>query len=332
MTEQQNVKTPTTQPPTATIYTRRTASYNPGPDMIEIESLRNDGSKQLYLEIKYRIQWFNVWCEENRVDGTIDESDISILGEGPSALVLARSTVYLRGAVAGKSAAAVPLHEPDGSVNRFAVQLAGTYATGRALAKAGFGTANAGSASEYGREETCDAGIPTWRNPVQYQTDPDNDMILTDVVVKTGPEKKAETEKPKQDTGKDNKRTNEASAPPARNRQAEGSEKPRASQPPAERKPSQAPATQTAPTSVPQTSPAAANGEPQAFTLEDAYKYVCPIGQKTKGKTLSEVNALFPSMIEFYASDKFLDNGNQDRAALKAACKVVYADTQAKTA
>ena len=38
-----------------------------------------NGELQSYLEVKYRIEWFNQYCAENDIKGVIDESDIKYL-------------------------------------------------------------------------------------------------------------------------------------------------------------------------------------------------------------------------------------------------------------
>ena len=37
-----------------------------------------NGELQSYLEVKYRIEWFNQYCAENDIKGVIDESDIKL--------------------------------------------------------------------------------------------------------------------------------------------------------------------------------------------------------------------------------------------------------------
>lgn len=139
---------------------------NPGSDSVET---------RLYLEVKYRLYWFLLWCEENGKKGFIDESQFTILSGN-----LVAATVVIKvdeEEVARATAAKLITAENANDV----VQYAFTAAKGRALANLGFGTvmdnaSDAGDPVDAGiripqRGETpSDQGVPTIPEP-QVQAD-----------------------------------------------------------------------------------------------------------------------------------------------------------------
>lgn len=136
----------------------RNCTYNPTESMINLNYVI-DGQEitEKYLEVKYRVQWFNEYLSENNLDGFIDDSEVTYL---PDAHMLkAVATVYIDGKIVGKSAAGMNYDASDPNRNITAVQTVCTQAKGRALANAGFGTINC--AVEAGSDAIpCDAGIP----------------------------------------------------------------------------------------------------------------------------------------------------------------------------
>lgn len=140
----------------------RKCNYDPTVDMISIKKQIGDREREeKYLEVKYRVQWFNIFCEENGIQGVIDDADVCYIPETKT--YKATASVFMDGALAGKSSAGVFADTPD-RLN-VAIQTAATFAKGRALANAGFGTANCSSAEE-GASEQCDAGIVVKTNPM----------------------------------------------------------------------------------------------------------------------------------------------------------------------
>lgn len=138
----------------------RHCSYKPEKDMIIVRSY--DGQDQKYLEVKYRVQWFHQYCEENGIVGFIDDSDIRFMPE--AGLLLATAIVYMDEKVAGKSIAGAHLDSLDPLRASTIVQTIATQAKGRALANAGFGSANVSAAEEGDSSALCDAGIPVSSN------------------------------------------------------------------------------------------------------------------------------------------------------------------------
>ena len=145
---------------------RNCKNYNPEADMIKVTGY--DGSTQLYLEVKYRVRWFHEFCEENGIEGYIDDSDIRYIQE--AGLLIATATVYMNGQVAGKSTAGIQMDTLDSFRAGTIVQTIATQAKGRALANAGFGTTNVSGSEEGDKNALCDAGIPI--SPAQAPSAP----------------------------------------------------------------------------------------------------------------------------------------------------------------
>ena len=126
------------------------------------------GRTEKYLEVKYRVDWFNAYCKENNIEGYIDDSDIRYVPE--AAAWIATATVYMDGKPVGKSSASKTIIPGDMETGKVAVQTACTFAKGRALANAGFGTTATGvtatgGCAEDGEFFTCDGGVPVAPTP-----------------------------------------------------------------------------------------------------------------------------------------------------------------------
>lgn len=157
----------------------RQCGFDPMASMITI-TYEEQNKNELYLEVKSRQQWFLQYCEENSIDGVIDDSDICYIPE--AAMWVATASVFMNGALAGKSSAGVSATDPAKA--HIAVQTACTFAKGRALAACGFNTFGASYTPEDGDAFPCDGGIvisggQVIRDPfnpmmVQFQRD-DND-------------------------------------------------------------------------------------------------------------------------------------------------------------
>lgn len=154
-----------TNPP-GCFYTKdtklRECSYDPTEDLITI-SYDNDSVPEKYLEVKYRIKWFNIWCQENGKVGRIEDADITIV-EGMN-LIIATASIFVDNELIAKSSSSAPYIPGDNENNAKVVQNACTSAKGRALANAGFGTISSGLPSEEGDLFPVDSGIRVERDP-----------------------------------------------------------------------------------------------------------------------------------------------------------------------
>lgn len=145
--------------------TKNCKGFNPNSNLIDIQGL--DGNEQKYLEVKYRVEWFNRYCEENGISGFIDESEIAYNEQ--CRMFIAICKVYMDDKLIATGIGGKVL---DGDIiekNRV-IQSVATVAKGRALANAGFGTAmcSAGEDGEDPNTLPCDAGI-TPNNPLRPQ-------------------------------------------------------------------------------------------------------------------------------------------------------------------
>lgn len=149
----------------------RPCSYEPLNDMIPI-SYGENRPEEFYLEVKYRLYWFILYCQENGIPYSIDESGYEFRPETGNGLICA--TVKIRmGDSEFASSASVALMKDNGDesstsareYNSHALQTAETIAKGRALANAGFGTVAAGSTDENGELFPADSGVKLERDP-----------------------------------------------------------------------------------------------------------------------------------------------------------------------
>lgn len=139
-----------------------------------------NGEPQSYLEVKYRVEWFNQYCAENDIKGVIDESDIKYLEQ--IKMLVATCKVYMDDELVATGIGGKMVDGDISSMNMI-IQSAATIAKGRALANCGFGTAMCAN-SENGENPDilpCDAGIT-------INTD-NNPLINNSAVTKTNEEK-----------------------------------------------------------------------------------------------------------------------------------------------
>ena len=131
-------------------YGVRKCSFSPAAYLIDIAD--KNGEVRKYLLVQDRVLWFQVYCTENNVVGVIDDSQIEFIEK--LNLFKATCVVTVNGNIIGKSSGSCVF---SGDTEK-AIEMACTSAKGRALANAGFGTANC-----YGDNPEpipCDAGIP----------------------------------------------------------------------------------------------------------------------------------------------------------------------------
>jgi len=119
-------------------YFRFTSEFSPMEHMVNISET---DQPNYYLNTMWRVQWFLTFCAEHGIRGCIDDSHIELSGDAPNKFWIAVCEVYMDGIIVGRSTAAVPLMGSNGMVDPTAVQTAATFAKGRALSNAGFGTA-----------------------------------------------------------------------------------------------------------------------------------------------------------------------------------------------
>ncbi len=139
----------------------RKCGYDPSWDMIEVAhgGTGEEAVRKMYLEVKYRVFWFNRWCEENSKVGVIDCSEHREEPLMPGVSVNAR--IFVDGVLYGCASAGEAYIPGDYAHNARAIQTAGTRALGRALANAGFGTiASGGPAEENGPLESEGTAVP----------------------------------------------------------------------------------------------------------------------------------------------------------------------------
>ena len=168
----------------------RKCSFAPQDHFIRIR-FKNSEDESFYLEVKWREFWFQTYCAENGIFGSIIENDAALIAG--TQFLQASAEVLMDGKVAGRG---VGGYYMSGNDMEYAVQMAETIAKGRALANAGFGTVfTSASASENGGFEVpCDGGMKTSEffvkrnpsNPMQVTTaslndhqQPDNDKPAT---------------------------------------------------------------------------------------------------------------------------------------------------------
>lgn len=153
----------------------RKCSFKPEEHFIEMGFPGKD-EKSYYLEVKWRVFWFNLYCQEKGVESySIEEEPATMLGTN---MVQARCIVKMNGAIAGAGVGGYLLNNDP----MYAVQMASTIAKGRALANAGFGPvfSSAMAAESGGQEIPCDAGVRTSeffvrndKNPMVMQPKPE---------------------------------------------------------------------------------------------------------------------------------------------------------------
>ena len=155
----------------------RECSFRPEDHLIEI-AFEGKQEKNYYLEVKWRVVWFHVWCDEHGIgelDREIKEFPVKLI-DGTN-LLQAECAVVANGKELGTGIGAVLL---AGDIS-YAVQQAATIAKGRALANAGFGTvfSTAIASENGGREIPADGGIGP--SDMYVIRDPSNPMIVQTV-------------------------------------------------------------------------------------------------------------------------------------------------------
>lgn len=146
----------------------RSCSYVPRHDMIKVSY--ENGKEEMYLEVKYRVKWFQTYCKENGIRGSIDDSETSFI---PALnMIKAVAVVRMDDWEAGRSAAGVVVNPSDPESYSRALQTVCTFAKGRALANAGFGTLN--SRVDDGDFAACDSGYSFKGR--QVTVNPDNPL------------------------------------------------------------------------------------------------------------------------------------------------------------
>lgn len=139
---------------------RACKEYDPTPMMRPYEYA--NGKQELYLEVKYRVDWFLHYCQEKGILGTLKESITQLDVEHN--LVMGACTVYMDGqevayAEAARSLTVDKFGNTAADLINTSAQTCCTIAKGRALANLGFGTVN-GNQSEDGEELPPESGVP----------------------------------------------------------------------------------------------------------------------------------------------------------------------------
>ena len=127
----------------------KTCKYDPTKHLVKLTD--QNGNSSLYLKVSERVEWFNVWADENGLhlgDYTIDNSEVFVEGSK----VKCKAYIKIHDAVVSAAIGSCPSDNPK------ADELAATAALGRALANIGFGTTFDGGNAVL-REVPCDAGI-----------------------------------------------------------------------------------------------------------------------------------------------------------------------------
>lgn len=274
------------------IFAIRKCSYNPEKDLVTVNHHpENPEQAELYLPVKNRLYWMQVYCEENGINYKIDESELHFLESIGLMQVVVK--IFFNDELVTSSTAGDVFIRGDDDHNSKLIQNAATKAKGRALSNLGFGTVVAASDAESGDFYPVDAGIQYIRdekNPLIFKAVPKQEASVNNSIEKNtaGPEEKA-TASPNPDV------------------------KPYAAKtvtPPAEKPARSAEVRKTQPVS---------NDNLPEISLEEAYNFVLPIGSN-KGKTMSEVAALKPDNIRWFASDEYTAR-NETARKVKAAAK-----------
>lgn len=270
----------------------RACGYEPVRNMV-----KGEDETPPYLPVMRQVQWFNRYLAEKRMEGYIDNSHV--VYDPVAKLFTVTCTVYLNGAVVGRSSASRPFDPKAMSLyDETPVHRAGTAAMRRALANAGFGLVSVLSVDE--ESIPCDSGVRVVRDqmgdhvrPVYRRAIPGvNAPRKPDLPERQQPEATAEPEPPKKERKK-----------PGRKPKAVTESEPQAIAEEPVTEPQQEPTT-AEPESAPQT-----GFIPPTEPLMDkaeALRYVIPIGE-FNGKTVGEALGMGrgPSLLAFYASDKF---------------------------
>lgn len=292
----------------------RDCDYDPAKDIIGLPD-KDGNPTDAYLNVQYRVHWFNQWLDKVRLTGCIDGSDIRY--DPIAKMFVATARVYIDDELVAVSSAARPF-DPDTAITEPPVLMVATAAVGRALANAGFGiTSNGMDDGRKGNEVPCDAGVKVAPSEVGPEVRPVYQKVYEGAGMPRTPSL------PPRETPADQ--------PVAPTRKKPG-RKPKAVQEAAEASPVTTITEQTArePSEVPvedkepvcQADGITAGLPP--MPREEALRFVMPVGEN-KGKTLGEILGMAngPRSLHFYASDKFT---NPKYVDLARAAKAVIAD------
>lgn len=130
---------------------RKCTGYDPVGDLVEVHY---DGQveKELFLKVQNRMLWFHQYLTERKAFGVIDDSNVTYLPDAK--LLLVKATVTINGKTVGKACAGEFYDTAIGAQDPTICQTVATQAKGRALANAGFGTADCVEHSKTG-EPPC---------------------------------------------------------------------------------------------------------------------------------------------------------------------------------
>lgn len=192
----------------------RNCKYDPVKHLIWVEYKNGtEVNDELYLPVKYRIHWFNVWCEEHGILGSILQGAI-LVQENGKAMWLSTTKILRDGNLWALAEAAVDASE------EYASQKAGTLTNGRALAQLDF-TIVAGEniPEEDGEFFPVDSGVKMVR-------DETNPMLFKKVVLDMPQEQPSgnEEKKPEQ-TAPEKRQDAEAQAPAPKQEQKQDKSK-----------------------------------------------------------------------------------------------------------
>ena len=276
----------------------RRCGYDPTGDMIPIKYNEMGESEELYLEVKYRVLWFNRYCMDNGIDGLIGKPEIEY--HDSMNLVQATVSIYMDGKLVASDAASDVYIPGDNEHNSKIIQRICTAAKGRALANAGFGTISAAVPSEAGEFFPVDAGVACVR-------DANNPLVFRKVVsqpaipVPTIPAPAAPVQTTVQNAAPVNtypavpdrcppEATSTGIPAPAANTQSMHTV-------PAAPKPARK-ASQPVPVQQTVKQPSA------TMTLQEAFNVLVPVGA-FKGRTISQLMAEKPRNAKWFLSDEF---------------------------
>ncbi len=268
----------------------RKCEYDPTEDLIVVAYGNGNDSettRQLYLEVKYRIFWFNKWCEENGKVGVIDCSEHHDEPMMPGVSVTAK--IYVDDKLFASAVAGECYIRGDFEHNMKAIQTAATRAVGRALANAGFGTIASGVPAEEGDSIPVDSGITVERSS-------DNPLLF--VRRKAEPEASPVKEEPEKSESNDSEHSSSPAVQEMCNPTAVKASNP------TEETGSPEKQLNEKQNATAETEPEKVAVEAEDDELKKALATVMPIG-KYKGMTMGEVAEKDLRTVQWYASDAF---------------------------
>lgn len=121
---------------------RHVSTYDPAADLSDVLYYSEDGKPgepEKFLETKFRLLWFQHYLYERSLTGYIDDGVISYVAAAKC--LIAKATVYINGNIVGRSCAGMFYSPAVAAQDPNAAQALETQAMGRALANAGFSTA-----------------------------------------------------------------------------------------------------------------------------------------------------------------------------------------------